>query len=201
MATQEPPIEKTLEYIQERAQNIERVSKKLKKELVKIWITFNSDYYCRICFQEKELYTNNVINLSDERAKAWIDKHAPHDEFLFNSQVQDILIVKPHKFVPCIYVPIAIRDEQPFFVDKDENITYYLYLDRTLQVAAAKDDPYYYYFNVDEIEKLPSNEAIKAMLQRLPKFLEHVASKLSEEEKKKTELLELAEKINAAILQ
>ena len=55
MATEEP-IEKTLEYIQERAQNIERVSKKLKKELVKIWITFNSDYYCRICFQEKELY-------------------------------------------------------------------------------------------------------------------------------------------------
>jgi len=200
MATLEN-IEKTLEYLQERAQNIERVSKKLKKELVKIWITFNLDYYCRICFQEKELYTNNVINLSDERAKAWINKHAPHDEFLFNSQVQDILIVKPHKFVPCIYVPIAIRDEQPFFVDKDENITYYLYLDRTLQVAAAKDDPYYYYFNIDQIEKLPSLEAIKAMLQRLPQFLVYTAQLLSNELKKREEILELAEKINAAILQ
>jgi len=199
MATLEN-IEKTLEYLQERAQNIERVSKKLKKELVKIWITFNLDYYCRICFQEKELYTNNVINLSDERAKAWINKHAPHDEFLFNSQVQDILIVKPHKFVPCIYVPIAIRDEQPFFVDKDENITYYLYLDRTLQVAAAKDDPYYY-FNIDQIEKLPSLEAIKAMLQRLPQFLVYTAQLLSNELKKREEILELAEKINAAILQ
>jgi len=200
MATEEP-IEKTLEYIQERSSNIRRLSKKLKKELVKIWITFNSDYYCRICFQEKELYTNNVINLSDERAKAWINKHAPHDEFLFNPEVQDILIIKPHKFVPCIYVPIAIRDEQPFFTNEEENITYYLYLDRTLQVAAAKDDPYYYYFNVDEIEKLPSPEAIKAMLQRLPKFLEYVASKLSEEESKRKELVEIAEKINAAILQ
>ena len=200
MATLEN-IEKTLEYLQERAQNIERVSKKLKKELVKIWITFNLDYYCRICFQEKELYTNNVINLSDERAKAWINKHAPHDEFLFNSQVQDILIVKPHKFVPCIYVPIAIRDEQPFFVNKDENITYYLYLDRTLQVAAAKDDPYYYYFNIDQIEKLPSLEAIKAMLQRLPQFLVYTAQLLSNELKKREEILELAEKINAAILQ
>jgi len=199
MATLEN-IEKTLEYLQERAQNIERVSKKLKKELVKIWITFNLDYYCRICFQEKELYTNNVINLSDERAKAWINKHAPHDEFLFNSQVQDILIVKPHKFVPCIYVPIAIRDEQPFFVNKDENITYYLYLDRTLQVAAAKDDPYYY-FNIDQIEKLPSLEAIKAMLQRLPQFLVYTAQLLSNELKKREEILELAEKINAAILQ
>ena len=115
--------------------------------------------------------------------------------------MQDILIVKPHKFVSCIYVPLTIRDEQPFFVDKYENITYYLYLDRTLQVAAAKDDPYYYYFNVDEIEKLPSPEAIKAMLQRLPKFLEYVASKLSEEESKRKELVEIAEKINAAILQ
>ena len=200
MATQEP-IEKTLEYIQERAQNIKRLSKKLEQALFRMRLAFNSEWFCRICFQGKQLYTNNVLNLNDEKAKQWINKTIEHDEFLVNPEVQDILIVKPHKFVPCIDVPLTIRDEQPFFVDKDENITYYLHIDRTLQVAAAKDDPYYYYFNIDHIEKLPSNEAIKAMLQRLPKFLEHVASKLSEEEKKKTELLELAEKINAAILQ
>jgi len=44
-------------------------------------------------------------------------------------------------------------------------------------------------------------KGIKAMLLRLPEFLKYAARMIYEEEKKKTELLELAEKVNAAILQ
>jgi len=200
MASQEN-IGETLEYLQEKSKNIRRLSEKLEKELWRLHRIFDTEYYCRLCFQPKDIYTNYVIDTDNEKAKQWINKTVKHDEFLFNPEVQDILLIKPHKFVPAIDIPLTIRDEQPFFTDQEENITYYLHLDRTLQVAAAKDDPYYYYFDINKIWKLPSLEAVKAMLQRLPLFLKYAASKLDSEETKRKELLSIAEKINAAILQ
>ena len=204
MASEEN-IEKTLGYLQERSRNIRRLSEKLEKELWKLENIFNTEYYCRICFQEKELYTNNVIDNS-EKAKQWINKRVPHDEFLFNPEVQDILIIKPHKFVPAIDIVLDIMDQGPFYseVDDDNNIVeeYYLCF-RDGKIAAIKkiNGEESHSFWLPKATRELSIEGIKSMLLRLPEFFEYVASKLSEEERKRADLLELAEKVNAAILQ
>jgi len=57
----------------------------------------------------------------------WINKTVKHDEFLFNPEVQDILIVKPHKFVPAIDVDIDVVNKEPFYrIDDGDLIEYYL---------------------------------------------------------------------------
>jgi len=198
MASQE--IMKTLEYIQERSSNIRRLSEKLEKELWRLQRIFDTEYHCRICFQSRDLYTNNVIDNS-EKAKMWINKTVKHDEFLFNPEVQDILLVKPHKFVPCIDVAIDVVDKEPFYTEKiDDNIEYYLcFKDKEIAVIKkvnGEDSDYFWLYKATRELEL---EGIKAMLLRLPEFLKHVAEQLQGEENKRKELLELAEKINAAI--
>ena len=207
MATEEP-IEKTLEYIQERSKNIRRISEKLEKELWRLQRVFDTEYHCRICFQLKDLYTNYVMDTNNEKAKQWVNKTINHDEFLFNPEVQDILLIKPHKFVPAIDVAIYIVDKEPFYSEKIDNdlIEYYLcFDDRKIVIKKVTNyedgivhkDYFWLYKATRELEL----EGIKAMLQRLPEFLRHAASVLQNEEEKRKELLELAEKINAAILQ
>jgi len=193
-------IEKTLEYIQERSRSIQRVSEKLERELWRLQRVFDTEYYCRICFQSRDLYTNNVIDNS-EKAKMWINKTVKHDEFLFNPEVQDILIIKPHKFVPAIEVAIDVVDKEPFYrIDDGDLIEYYLcFNDRKIAVIKkvnGEDSAYFWIYKATRELEL---EGIKAMLQRLPEFLRHAASVLQNEEEKRKELLSIAEKVNAAI--
>ena len=202
MATQE--IMKTLEYIQERSSNIRRLSEKLEKELWRLQRIFDTEYYCRICFQPKYLYTNYVMDTNNEKAKQWINKTINHDEFLFNPEVQDILIIKPHKFVPAIEVAIDVVDKEPFYsekIDDGDLIEYYLcFRDRKIAIKKVNGEDSDYFWLIRATREL-DKEGIKAMLLRLPEFLKHAASVLQNEEEKRKELLSIAEKINAAILQ
>jgi len=200
MATQNE-IGETLEYLQERSSNIRRLSEKLERELWRLQRVFDTEYRCRICFQLKnDLYTNNVIDNS-EKAKMWINKTVKHDEFLFNPEVQDILIVKPHKFVPAIDVAIDVVDKEPFYrIDDGDLIEYYLcFKAREIAVIKKVNGEDSYSFWIYKATRELELEGIKAMLQRLPLFLKHAASVLQNEEEKRKELLELAEKVNAAI--
>jgi len=131
----------------------------------------------------------------------WINKTVKHDEFLFNPEVQDILIVKPHKFVPAIDVAIDVVDKEPFYrIDDGDLIEYYLcFKAREIAVIKKVNGEDSYSFWIYKATRELELEGIKAMLQRLPLFLKHAASVLQKRRRKTKELLELAEKVNAAI--
>jgi hypothetical protein len=198
-------LKEVIKYIEEREENLNKYSDKLRENLLKIVNLFGDSNYCRICGNKQKIYFENIALISEKvKEKFKGEVYIPHDIVFADPELlsEDYKKYAKHKFTPFIQVSIDIKDVEPFReIEKEYEGKYLYYLafsDHKLVIEkfdTSLDSTEIIYF--DEASRETLKEIVKT--KALVKFLKYVAEQLKQKEEEFKQVSEIAEKLASIV--